>query len=97
MSKIEFELTPMNIELAKRFARNPDSFIEGLGWLSDGLTPVTTETAFQLARGGRTVFMIHADGLDTVLDDIEMESEHYPDKTLSYPDIETIFVVEGRL
>lgn len=93
------ELTPLNIELIRRFAKNidEDDFKASLNWLADGITQVKTETAFQLAKGGRAVFQIYADGTDTQLDDLESEREYYPDLSKTYPEIETIFIVEGDL
>lgn len=70
---------------------------ETLQWVAGGLTPVKTETAFQLARGGGAVFAIYDDGTDSQLDDIESEEQYYPDKSKSYPEVPTIFVVEGEL
>lgn len=91
-------LTDIEIEILKRFAEcNMENFVSGMKWLASGLTPVKTETAFQLARGGRAVFMIYADGTDSQLDDIDSEIEYYQDLKKSYPEIDTIFVVEGEL
>lgn len=91
----------LKTELIRRFAVNDKKdgdLEESLKWLEGGdLKKVTTETAFQLAKGGRNVFMIHDDGTDTVLDDIDFEEEYYTDKSKSWPEIETIFLVEGEL
>lgn len=93
------KLTPIEIEIVRRTAHVDDgvNIQSTLDWIAGGITPVKTATAFQLAKGGREVFQIYADGTDTLLDDIEAESEYYPDKSKSYPEIETIFVVEGDL
>lgn len=98
--KISIELTPLNIEMIRRFAvkdKSDGDMKQSLEWLASGLTQVKTETAFQLARGGRDVMMLYADGTDSLLDDIDAESEYYPDKSKSWPQIETIFLVEGEL
>lgn len=93
------ELNATQRELLQRFAKHddPETFKGSLEWIESGLTPVKTKTAFELARGGRDVFAIYADGTDTQLDDIETEAEYYADMSKSWPEIETIFVVEGEL
>lgn len=91
------DLNEVQLEILKRFARNEESFSNGVKWLACGLTQVKTETAFQLATGGRDVFAIYADGTDAQLDDLESMREYYEDLSKSWPEIETIFVVEGEL
>lgn len=95
--KLLSELTPIEVEILQRFARNSETLESGIDWLASGLTPVKTATAFQLARGGRAVFQIYEDGTDGQLDDLDTEAEYYPDQSKSYPEIPTIFVVEGEL
>ena len=91
------EITPLEIELIKRFANSddPKRYESGLYWIASGLTQVTTETAFQLARGGRNVYIVDND-CDYQLDDIETLWEYYSDLK-TYPEIESIFLVEGKL
>lgn len=103
---ITVELTPLNIEIINRVAQNnPDTMVATLEWMAGGLTHVTTQTAFQLARGGGEVYMFYGDGTDSLLDDIGHEADYYlaPEcldekgKPKTYPEIETIFLVEGKL
>lgn len=93
------EMTPLNVQLLGRFAQGGQETHEnGINWLANKkLTQVTTKTAFQLAKGGREVWGVDADGTDYLIDDIELHSEYYPDKTKTWPEIETIFLVEGVL
>jgi len=94
--QISFVLSPVNIELVRRFVQKDKEAHEletDLNWL-DCLKPVSTRTAFRYAEDGQDVFMIYADGTDSQLDDLETEREYYPDLSKSWPKIETIFVVE---
>lgn len=93
------KLQDFEIEIIRRSANADDgmNLQATIDWVEKGLTKVRTDTAFMLARGGREVWQMYGDGTDSLLDDIETESEYYPDKSKSWPEIETIFVVEGEL
>ena len=93
------KLQDYEIEIIRRSANADDgmNLQATIDWVEKGLTKVRTDTAFMLARGGREVWQMYADGTDSLLDDLETESEYYPDKSKSWPEIETIFVVEGEL
>lgn len=94
------KLQDFELEIIRRSANADDgmNLQNTIEWIMNTqLTKVKTDTAFILARGGREVYQMYADGTDSLLDDIESENEYYPDKSKSYPEIETIFVVEGEL
>lgn len=96
MEAVNLPINEFTVELIHRFTNQSDtSDLESkLRWIPD-LTPVTTATAFQLSKGGRDVWCIDKDA-DYYLE-VEVQDEYYPDKMKTYPEIETIFVVEGKL
>lgn len=94
--------TEVQKEIVERLAsewkaqgKNGEEILSDILWIQD-LEQVRTSEAFVLAGQGKEVYMIYEDGTDSQLDDIEAESEYYPDKTKSYPEIETIFVIERK-
>lgn len=97
--QIALTLSPVNVELVRRLAKKD---VEGydlagdLLWLGS-LTPLSTRTAFALAKDGRDVYEVSLDGNDHLLEDIESESAHYLDKSKSWPQIEAIWVIEGDI
>ena len=91
-------MTDLQLKLVQRYASwdDVDAGREGIEWaMNSNLTQVKTATAFALARGGISVTCVDEDA-DYELE-VDEQDEHYPDKTKTYPEIETIFVVEGEL
>jgi hypothetical protein len=91
-------MTDLKWELIKRFTSWND--VEAgqyrVEWvMSTELTQVKTSTAFILARGGVNVTCIDK-ACDYPLE-VDEQDEFYEDKSITYPEIETIFVVEGSL
>lgn len=85
-------------EIVKRFIKNEEnhSLADSLEWF-ESQKIITTRKAFELAEKDIAVIQLFADGTDSQLDDLEAENEYFPDKSKSWPNIETIFVTEVKL
>ena len=93
-------MTDTELEIVRRYAswNDKEAGKAGIEWFFNSrknLTVVSTEVAFALARGGMDVMCIDEDA-DYALES-DFQDEHYPDKSKSYPDIETIFVLESAI
>lgn len=82
-------------EVIRRFIKNEEncSLADSIEWFED-CEIVTTRKAFQLAKADKSVIQLFADGTDTQLEDSELEHDYFPDKSKSWPEIETIFILE---
>ena len=103
MSNVTLDNKEMKLILAERYRNGFDKGFYGeeelgkaIDWLmSAKLHQLTTAEAFDLSEK-KTVICIDADGVDYELE-ADDQDEHYPDKSKNYPEIETIFVIEGSL
>lgn len=90
-----FDFRGAKAEAIKRLLKDEENhpFVDSLTWLDKCLI-VTTRRAFELAYKDKTVIQLYADGTDSELDAMDIEEEYFPDKSQSWPNVETIFLVE---
>lgn len=90
-----FDIKGAKAEAVKRLLlnENENPLADSLEWL-DSCSILTTRRAFEVAGGDREVVQLFADGTDAILEDCDFEHEYFPDKSKSWPEIPTIFVVE---